>query len=177
MLHGESSSDPHPEFWDYGIDRSEGCSLLNEDDETSEEIQRSCIEWCNQNNIEYIEACAINDGFDKFLPNNGDSQGLNHIQEAIIAHTWPGMVIKSQIKSIGMPVSPKKQESYDDDSKYEIEYALLSNGSVEPWDGVEDPWVAVNNGTQYIHIADERENIHESQNVPVEQPSNIQARE
>jgi hypothetical protein len=62
---GESSSDPHPEFWNYGIDRSEGCGLLNEDEETSEEIQRSCLEWCNQNNIEYIEACAINDRFDK----------------------------------------------------------------------------------------------------------------
>lgn len=174
---GESSSDPHPEFWDYGIDRSEGCSLLNEDDETSEEIQRSCIEWCNQNNIEYIEACAINDGFDKCLSINGDSQGINRIQEALTAHMWPGMVIKSQSKSTGMPVSPKKQEFSDDDSEYEIEYELLSNGSAEPWDGVEDPWVAVNNGTQDIHITDERENIHESQNVPVEQPSNIQAQE
>ena len=64
-----------------------------------------------------------------------------------------------------------------DDSKYEIEYELLSNGSAEPWDKVEDPWVAVNNGTQYIHITDERENIHDSQNVPIMQPRNIQSQE
>lgn len=171
---GESSSDPHPEFWNYGIDRSEGCSLLNEDEETSEEIQRSCLEWCNQNNIEYIEACAINDRFDKCLSINGDSQGINRIQEALYAHMWPGMVIKSQSKLAGIPVSPKKEEFSDDDSEYEIEYELLSNGSAEPWDGVEDPWVAVNNGTQDIHVTDERENIQESQNVPVEQSSEIQ---
>lgn len=173
--YGESSSDPHPEFWNYGIDRSEGCGLLNEDEETSQEIQiqRSCLEWCNKNNIEYIEACAINDGFDKCLSIDGDSQGINRIREALYAHMWPGMVIKSQSKSAGIPVLPKEEFS-DDDSEYEIEYELLSNGSAEPWDGVEDPWVAVNNGTQDIHVTDERENIQESQNVHVEQPSNIQ---
>ena len=42
-----------------------------------------------------------------------------------------------------MPVSPKKHDFSDDDSKYEIEYELLSNGSAKPWDWVEDPWVAV----------------------------------
>ena len=90
---------------------------------------------------------------------------------------WLGMVIKSQIKSTGMHVLPKKQDFSDDDSEYEIEYELLSNGSVEPWDGVEDPWVAVNNGTQDIHIRYARENIHKFQNVPFEQPSNFETQE
>ena len=142
--------------------------MLNEDDETSKEIHRSCIEWCNQNNIKYIEECAINDVFDKLLSINGDSQGINHIQEALTAHMWLGMVIKSQSKSTAIHVSPDKQEFYDDDSEYEIEYGLLSNGSAEPWDGVEDPWVALTNGTQDIHLTDEKENTHESQNVLVE---------
>ena len=121
--------------------------MLNEDYKTSQEIQRSCIEWCNQNNIEYIEACAINAAFDKCFPKNGDSKRINHIHEAITAHMSPAMVIKSQSKSTGMHVSPKKQKFSDDDSEYEIEYELLSNVSAEPIDGVEDPWVAVNNGT------------------------------
>ena len=61
---GESTSDPHPEFWDYGIDEAEGCSLLGEE-EPSLEIRKSCLEWCIEHNIEYVEACASNADFDK----------------------------------------------------------------------------------------------------------------
>lgn len=61
---GESSSDPHPEYLDYGIVETEGSSLLG-DEEPSFEIRRSCLEWCSQRNIEYIEACASNADFDK----------------------------------------------------------------------------------------------------------------
>ena len=62
--HGESTSDPHPEYLDYGIDETEGCSLL-EDEEPPLDIRKSCLEWCCQNNIEYIEACFSNADFDK----------------------------------------------------------------------------------------------------------------
>ncbi|KAK4857503.1 hypothetical protein QYF36_001674 [Acer negundo] len=31
------------------------------------EIRRSCLEWCTEHNIEYIEACASNADFDKCL--------------------------------------------------------------------------------------------------------------
>lgn len=64
--HGESSSDPHPEYLDYGISESEGSSLLGEE-EPSLEIKRACLEWCLQNNIEYLEACASNAVFDKCM--------------------------------------------------------------------------------------------------------------
>ena len=85
---------------------------MNEDDETSEEIQRSFIEWCNQNNIKHIEAFAINDGFDKCLSINGASEGINHIQEALTTHMWPNMVMKSQSKSTSMHVSPNKRDFF-----------------------------------------------------------------
>uniref|UniRef100_A0A0C9SB09 TSA: Wollemia nobilis Ref_Wollemi_Transcript_1339_1690 transcribed RNA sequence n=1 Tax=Wollemia nobilis TaxID=56998 RepID=A0A0C9SB09_9CONI len=177
QIRGESSSDPHPEFWDYGIHRSEGSSLLNDDKEPSDGVQRSVTEWCNQNNIEYIEACAINDAFDKCMSINGDSQGVKRIREALSAHMWPGMVMKSQSKSLGLPLPPKKDDFSDDDSEYEIEYELLSNGSAEPWDGIEEPWVAFNNDKHNVLVREEGENKNGLHDLPVEQPSNIQVEE
>lgn len=61
---GESSNDSHLEFSDYGISETEGSSLLG-DDESPGETRRSCLDWCVENNIEYIEACASNADFDK----------------------------------------------------------------------------------------------------------------
>lgn len=62
---GESSSDPHPEFMEFGIDRSEGSGLLTEEDQEPEHRRRLCIEWCSERGIEYIEACAANEIFDQ----------------------------------------------------------------------------------------------------------------
>lgn len=62
---GESSSDPHPEFWDFGIDRTEGNSLLDGDEESADDRRRSCVEWCSDNGFEYIESCAIDEIFDE----------------------------------------------------------------------------------------------------------------
>lgn len=63
---GDSSDDPHPEFDDFGISETEGTSLLGEgDEEPSWDIRRSCLEWCTEHSIEYIEACASNADFDK----------------------------------------------------------------------------------------------------------------
>ena len=61
---GDSSADPYAEFTEYGISESEGSSLLG-DEEPSWEIRRSCLEWCTQHNIEFIEVCASNADFDK----------------------------------------------------------------------------------------------------------------
>lgn len=61
---GELSDDSHIEFAEYGISETEGSSLLGED-ESSWETRRSCLEWCTEHNIEYIEACASNADFDK----------------------------------------------------------------------------------------------------------------
>jgi GTPase SAR1 family protein len=61
---GESSSDPHPEYLDFGINESEGCGLLSEE-EPCIEIRNSTSQWCIEQNIEYIEACASNTDFDK----------------------------------------------------------------------------------------------------------------
>lgn len=59
---GDSSFDS--EFSDYGISETEGISLLG-DEEPLLEITKSCLEWCTEHNIEYIEACASNADFDK----------------------------------------------------------------------------------------------------------------
>lgn len=59
---GESSGDFSLQL-DYGISETEGSSLLG-DEEPSWEIKRSCMDWCIEHNIEYIEACASNADFD-----------------------------------------------------------------------------------------------------------------
>lgn len=81
MKRGESSSDPHPEFMDFGIDRAEGGSLLaeEEDNDDTELKRRACIEWCTDHGIEYVEACAINEVFDKCKHN------IHHIS---ITNCW-----------------------------------------------------------------------------------------
>lgn len=61
---GESTGDPHPEHSNFGINEEEGSSLLW-DEETSIEIRKISLDWCIDNNIEYIEACASNVDFDK----------------------------------------------------------------------------------------------------------------
>ncbi|BBN06730.1 alpha- and gamma-adaptin-binding protein p34 [Marchantia polymorpha subsp. ruderalis] len=142
---GESSSDPHPEFWDFGIDRSEGSSLLGEESSSSaEDARRSRIEWCSERGIEYIEACAINEVFDKCMSVDGDLQGVARIHGALSAHMWPGLVMKeSNQREKSTTLQPEQEGSTsDDDSDYYIEYELLSNGSAEPWDGSgwEDQW-------------------------------------
>eukprot|EP00262_Sarcandra_glabra_P007280 TRINITY_DN1998_c0_g1_i1.p1 TRINITY_DN1998_c0_g1~~TRINITY_DN1998_c0_g1_i1.p1 ORF type:complete len:349 (-),score=73.30 TRINITY_DN1998_c0_g1_i1:197-1207(-) len=142
---GESSSDPHPEFLDYGILETEGSSLLGEE-EPSWEFRRSCLEWCSQNNIEYIESCASNADFDKCLSVDGDSQGVDRLYGALSAHMWPGMVLKSG-KKVPESTLVENEDLSDEESDYEVEYELLSEGSAEPWDGPEELWVPPNDLT------------------------------
>lgn len=54
------------EFSEYGISESEGTSLLGSE-EPSWDIRKSCLEWCAEHNIEFIEACASNADFDKCI--------------------------------------------------------------------------------------------------------------
>ncbi|KAL5984245.1 hypothetical protein ACLOJK_018349 [Asimina triloba] len=146
--HGESSSNPHPEYLDYGILETEGTSLLGNDEEPSFEIRRSCLEWCSQNNIEYIEACASNVDFDKCLSVYGDSQGVERLYGALSAHMWPGMILKSG--NVFSQPSPPVKDLSDEESEYEIEYEVLSRGSAEPLD---DEWVAFNEAPQTTYAA------------------------
>ncbi|XP_068657045.1 uncharacterized protein [Aristolochia californica] len=135
--HGESSSDPHPEYLDYGILESEGSSLLG-DEEPSWDFRRSCLEWCSRNNIEFVEACASNPDFDKCLSVDGDSQGVDRLYGALSAHMWPGMVLKYG-NSVPHSASIKKEDiTSDEESDFEIEYEILSRGSAEPWDDLHD---------------------------------------
>lgn len=134
--HGESTDDPLPEYLDYGIDETEGCGLLG-DQEPSLDIKESCLEWCCQNNIEYIEACASNADFDKCLSVDGDIQGVERLHGALSAHMWPGMILKSGNR-INMPSLAVKEETTDDESDFEFEYEVLSHGSDEQWDNTGD---------------------------------------
>jgi alpha- and gamma-adaptin-binding protein p34 len=61
---GESSSDPHAEYSDFGINESEGFGLLSRE-EKLREIRNSASQWCIEKNIEYVDACASNADFDK----------------------------------------------------------------------------------------------------------------
>lgn len=58
----DSAADLYSE--EYGISELEGTSLLG-DEEPSWDIRRSCLEWCTDHNIEFIEACGSNADFDK----------------------------------------------------------------------------------------------------------------
>ncbi|XP_062226559.1 uncharacterized protein LOC133924847 [Phragmites australis] len=128
---GESSSDPHPEYLDFGVNESEGCGLLS-GEEPCIEIKASTSQWCIEQNIEYIEACASNADFDKCLSVDGDSQGLERLFGALSAHMWPGMILKSGNR-ITAP-SLVEKESTDDESNYEFEYEVLSHGSDGHWE-------------------------------------------
>ncbi|XP_042463625.1 uncharacterized protein LOC122046804 [Zingiber officinale] len=135
LKHGESSSDPHPEYMDYGIDETEGSSLLGHE-EPYLETRKLCLDWCIEHNIEYIETCASNTDFDKCLSVDGDMQGVDRLYGALSAHMWPGMILKSGNK-ITRPSLVEKEESTDE-SDYEIEYEALSHGSDEEWGSYND---------------------------------------
>uniref|UniRef100_A0A5B7AW13 Uncharacterized protein n=1 Tax=Davidia involucrata TaxID=16924 RepID=A0A5B7AW13_DAVIN len=136
----ESSGNPYLAFSEYGISETEGSSLLGEE-EPSWEIKSSCLEWCSEHNIEYIEACASNADFDRCLSVDGDSQGVERLHGALSAHMWPGMILKSGNK-IAEPSLPEKQELSEGESDYEFEYEILSAGSAEPWDDTDVGWVS-----------------------------------
>lgn len=142
---GESGSfdDLNIELDEFGISEIEGSSLLGDEEEPSREIKRSCIEWCTDHGIEYIEACASNVDFDKCLLVDGDSQGVERLYGALSAHMWPGMILKSD-KKIIQPTLPDKEEISEDESDYELEYEVLSGGSAEPWDDTYGGWVSAN---------------------------------
>lgn len=142
---GDLSAEPYSEFSEYGISETEGSSLLG-DEESPWEISRSCLEWCSERNIEYIEACASNADFDKCLSVHGDSQGVDRILGALSAHMWPGMTLKSGDK-IMEPSLPENQELSEEESDYEIEYEILSAGSAEPWDDTDEVWVSASGPT------------------------------
>ncbi|OIW10767.1 hypothetical protein TanjilG_27713 [Lupinus angustifolius] len=135
----DSAVDPYSEFAKYGISESEGTSLLG-DEEPSGDIRRSCLEWCTENNIEFIEACASNADFDKCLSVDGDLQGIERLYGALSAHMWPGMILKSGDR-ISEPSLPEKEES-SDESEFELEYEVLSAGSADLWDDMEHGWVS-----------------------------------
>ncbi|CAK9139365.1 unnamed protein product [Ilex paraguariensis] len=136
----ESSVNPYPQFSDHGIAETEGISLLG-DDESLWEAKSSCMEWCIQHNIEYIEACGSNADFDKCLSVDGDSQGVERLYGALSAHMWPGMILKSGDK-INEPSLPEQQELSEEESDFEVEYEILSAGSAEPWDDTDGGWVS-----------------------------------
>ncbi|KAG5013508.1 hypothetical protein JHK86_025769 [Glycine max] len=124
---------------EYGISELEGTSLLG-DEEPSWDIRRSCLEWCTDHNIEFIEACGSNADFDKCLSIDGDLQGVERLYGALSAHMWPGMVLKSGDR-INQPSFPEKEELSSEESDYEQEYEVLSAGSAD-WDESEQGWVS-----------------------------------
>ncbi|XP_047156908.1 uncharacterized protein LOC124827805 isoform X2 [Vigna umbellata] len=125
---------------EYGISESEGTSLLG-DEAPAWDIRRSCLEWCTDHNIEFIEACASNADFDKCLSIDGDLQGVERLHGALSAHMWPGMVLKSGDR-INQPSFPEKEELSSEESDYEPEYEVLSAGSADPWYESEQVWVS-----------------------------------
>ncbi|XP_018476521.1 uncharacterized protein LOC108847698 isoform X2 [Raphanus sativus] len=98
--------------------------LLPPHDSASLDVRGTCLDWCRDNNIEFIEACASNPDFDKCLSVDGDTQGVERLFGALSAHMWPGMILKSGDK-INEPTHGQEEE----ESEYELEYQVLSSGS------------------------------------------------
>ncbi|XP_027346623.1 uncharacterized protein LOC113858272 [Abrus precatorius] len=136
----DSSGDLYSELSEYGISESEGTSLLG-DEEPSWDMRRSCLEWCTEHNIEFIEACASNADFDKCLSMDGDLQGVERLYGALSAHMWPGMILKSGDR-ISQPSFPEKEDLSSEESDYEQEYEVLSAGSTDLWEENEQGWVS-----------------------------------
>lgn len=141
----DDSVDYYAELKDYGISETEGSSLLGGDESTFD-IRKSCLDWCVDHNIEYLEACASNADFDKCLSVAGDSQGVERLSVALSSHMWPGMILKSGEK-IREPSLPERQESSEEESDYELEYEILSAGSAEPWNDADEGWVSASGST------------------------------
>ncbi|XP_038720914.1 uncharacterized protein LOC120013240 isoform X2 [Tripterygium wilfordii] len=140
--HLQKPNESPEEFTEYGISETEGSSLLDHE-EPSSKIRKSCVEWCCEHNIEFIESCALDAAFDKCLSIDGDSQGVERLFGALSAHMWPGMVLKSGDK-ITEPSLPEKEELSEEESDYELDYERLSVGSAEPWDDTDVAWVSAN---------------------------------
>ncbi|MCO5564986.1 hypothetical protein L7F22_018656 [Adiantum nelumboides] len=138
---GESWSDPHPESWDFGIQQTDGSSLLEETKDSADQMRSLCVDWCSEHGIEYLEACALDPAFDQCISIDGDSQGMNRIFGALSAHMWPGLSLKAE-KGLNdnLVVLEDEGRDTDEESEISINYELLSNGSAEPWDGDEGPW-------------------------------------
>ncbi|CAJ2635950.1 unnamed protein product [Trifolium pratense] len=135
----DSAVDLYSEFSEFGISETEGTSLLG-GEEPSWDIRKSCLEWCAEHNIEFIEACASNADFDKCLSVDGDLQGVERIYGALSAHMWPGMVLKSG-ERISQPSFPEMEEISSEESDYEQDYEVLSAGSAD-WDETEQGWIS-----------------------------------
>ncbi|KAK2408676.1 hypothetical protein P8452_70398 [Trifolium repens] len=135
----DSAADLYSEFSEFGISETEGTSLLG-GEEPSWDIRKSCLEWCVEHNIEFIEACASNADFDKCLSVDGDLQGVERIYGALSAHMWPGMVLKSG-ERISQPSFPEIEEISSEESDYEQDYEVLSAGSAD-WGETEQGWIS-----------------------------------
>ncbi|KAL5216718.1 hypothetical protein ABZP36_008119 [Zizania latifolia] len=116
---------PHPEYLDFGINESEGCGLLSEE-EPCIKVRDSTSHWCIEHNIEYVEACASNADFDKCLSVNGDSQGLERLFGALSAHMWPGMILKSANRITAPSLVEKEGEIRT--TKLELMVIVISDG-------------------------------------------------
>ncbi|KAJ3678645.1 hypothetical protein LUZ60_002448 [Juncus effusus] len=169
----ESESDPLQEYSDFGRSEEEGSSLLWEKFE-DDFRNNAALDWCTENNVEYVEACASNADFDKCLSVDGDMQGVERVFGAISAHMWPGMILKSGNNKIHTPILPNKEESSDEESEYEIEYETLSHGSDYAWKEEQEQeleevtefsdFIAASRQTESSSKEESPRNIHENIN-------------
>ncbi|CAH8310821.1 unnamed protein product [Eruca vesicaria subsp. sativa] len=149
-----------------GISESEGSRLLgNGHDSTSLDIIRgTCLDWCRDNNIEFIEACASNPDFDKCLSVDGDCQGVERLFGALSAHMWPGMILKSGGDKINEPVLlPHGEEDLsEEESEYELEYEVLSS---DPWEDIDERWVSAGSYADDAGGSTSRETLEVENNI------------
>lgn len=60
--------------------------------------------WCSELCYEYVETCCTDVAVDQILNVDGEDMGAKRVLQAIQAHTWPGLTLKTIIKPISSTV-------------------------------------------------------------------------
>ncbi|KAL2463288.1 GTP binding [Forsythia ovata] len=104
----ESCGSYRSDLADHGISETERSSLLGDEDsllgdeEPSPEITKSCLEWCIEHSIEYIEACESNADFDKCKTINVRFVGEEH---------WPSTSASQLQEKLDRDETPEVDEA------------------------------------------------------------------
>lgn len=69
------------------------------------------VQWCADNLFEYVEVSSTEPEVDQYLVCEEQQQGVKRVKEALEAHMWPGLTMKSKQMQQGKPALPATHET------------------------------------------------------------------
>lgn len=69
------------------------------------------VQWCADNLFEYIEVSSTEPEVDQYLVCEEQQQGVKRVKEALEAHMWPGLMMKSKQMQRGKPALPAPHDT------------------------------------------------------------------